>query len=40
MEKLDMKKLICLLLAALMCCWALADETVRIDHENVVLDGE
>lgn len=35
-----MKKLICLLLAALMCGWALADETVRIDHENVVLDGE
>lgn len=40
MEKLDMKKLICLLLAALMCGWALADETVRIDHENMVLDGE
>ena len=35
-----MKKLICLLLAALMCGCALADETVRIDHENVVLDGE
>lgn len=40
MEELDMKKLICLLLAALMCGWALADETVRIDHENMVLDGE
>ncbi len=40
MEKLDMKKLICLLFAALMCGWALADETVRTDHENVVLDGE
>lgn len=40
MEELDIKKLICLLLAALMCGWALADETVRIDHENVVLDGE
>lgn len=35
-----MKKLICLLLAALMCGWALADETVRTDHENVGLDGE
>lgn len=23
-----------------MCGWALADETVRIDHENMVLDGE
>ena len=40
MEELDLKKLICLLLAALMCGWALADETVRIDHENVALDGE